>query len=658
MKFTSLAWKRGMLLLFSVTVFLLFTLRLDAHQLVFKAEHLEWIKEDGLLIGQGKVVLEYKDVRLEAERIKLDMKNFNLWAEGKVNLETKTRKVRGESLEYNLTSKEGKILSPEGVEGAIFYRADQAYLSPQLIKLSRASFTTCELTPPHYRIKARSVRIVPEDEVIAKDAVLYIGRYPLFWAPIIVRYLREENRIMIPSAGYSDFAGWYVKTGYYFYTSPRLRGTVHLDWRQKKGWAGGVDSSYKIAAGEGEMKSYFIREKDTGDERWRLKLTYKRSFSETTSLKLNLNRVSDEDFLENYFPEEDGEIPPSFVSLDYRKGSYNANFLLEAEVNPFNFEESIQRLPQITLTFPAQKIKGTGLYLGRGMEATNFKKGKDELIRTDGFLEIFYPFTAFSCLQVEPKAGYHLFYYKDKEGKEGYRRIPYQELSTFLQVNGGDKERYTYTLKPTLTYYHSTEEKDEFRLPFDLEDYEKKTEDIHPPNLIKLGVENKLYYKEKSLLTASLTLGYDLIEERKGFSSLEGRFHLTPPVSLLSYIDLYFLYDYPERRYTKLTGALDLKGKSWHLNIGIKKDVDEDIDDFILQGELSLGKKWKLSGYRCYDMLKDELSEERYFLWRDLHCWAAQLSYQRKPETEYSIKFYIKAFPEYWLKFYSGALPF
>jgi len=176
--------------------------------------------------------------------------------------------------------------------------------------------------------------------------------------------------------------------------------------------------------------------------------------------------------------------------------------------------------------------------------------------------------------------------------------------------------------------------------------------------LIKLGIENKLYYKEKALSSGSLSIGYNLTEEKRGFSSLEGKFHLTPPLPFLNYVDLYFLYDYYDEEYKEIANNLDLKGKSWHLNIGVKKDVEEGIDDFVLQGEVNLGKKWKLSGYSCYDLVENEVSEESYSIWRDLHCWAAQLSYKRRPEREYSIMFYIKAFPEYWLKFYPGIFPY
>ena len=637
--------------IFFLLIFSSFALA-QAARINFQADYVSWFRNPPSVTGKGKVSLEYEDIRLEADFIKVNLKTLDLEAEGKVNLSIGTRRLKGKSLKYNLKKREGEVLSPEGKEGPILYKAQRVNLMPEKVELSGADVTTCDFSPPHYKIKAKTIMMDFKEEVIvARNATLYVGRYPLFWAPVIVRYLHRENRIMMPSIGYSDFSGWYVKTGYYYYISPRLYGTFHLDWREKKGFAEGIDASYRMEKGEGEIRTYFIKEKDTQNERWRLKLAHNYRFSRSTSLKINFDRVSDAEFLEDYFPEEDEEIPPSFLSLEHRKPAYNVNFLLEPEVNPFNYQTSIQRLPSLTLSFSPQKIGKTGLYLGKGMEATSFKKGEEEFLRTDAFADLSYPFYAFRYLKFQPKAGYHLFWYRDREGKEAWRRIPYQEIVVSSSIKRGTPDRWEYQLEPSVGWYHSSEERDDFTLPFDLEEYEKKTEDIHPPNLIKLGIKNSFYYKGKSFSSGNLTIGYNLTEEKKGFSFLEGEFYLTPPFPFLNYAKFYFYYDFYDEEYEKLAHSLDLKGKMWHLNLGLKKDVDEGINDFTIQADVNLGRKWKVSGYGKYDLIENQLSEERYTIWRDLHCWGVQLSYQRKPETDYSIMFYIKAFPQYWIKF-------
>jgi len=106
-----------------------------------------------------------------------------------------------------------------------------------------------------------------------------------------------------------------------------------------------------------------------------------------------------------------------------------------------------------------------------------------------------------------------------------------------------------------------------------------------------------------------------------------------------------------------MQGGVGLKNKNWNLSLGVTKDIEEGRFDFAAQGRLTLGDKWRFSGYYRYDLENEEIGEERYSLWRDLHCLATQLSVKIYPEREYWIMFYIKAFPEAWIKFSAESFP-
>jgi len=648
------------MIFFIITSSCSFAFQKETLQAKFQANHLYWAQNPPSLEMSGEAKLIYENTEIRADNIKLNLENFDLVAEGKVDLQIGKNEAKGEKLKYNLKNRSGVIFYPRGREENVFYKAKKAYISPELIELLDASFTTCDLSPPHYQIKSNKIKLYTKKEIIAEKVTFYVGKIPLFWIPIFVRNFKKENKLIFPSIGYSDFAGWYMRSGYFFYASPKFQGTFHLDYREKKGWAEGIDTSYKLKRGEGELRTYFTKETDSKEKRWRLKLRYKHSFSKFASLRISLDRLSDKYFLEDYFPEEeeeDDEIPSSFISLNYRKSDYNINILFEPEINPFA-EGDIERVPQIKLSLPSQKIKGPDLNFKKGAEITNFKKRKDNIIRTESFLELSRSFTILKRLRLGTQAGYHLFWYNSEQEKKGYRRIPYQKLSLSYQIPGGRKENYTYLLEPYINYYHSTEDKNDFSLPFSLGDYEKKTEDIHPPNLIKLGAKSHLYYKKKSFFSGNLGIGYDLTKKEKKLSSLEGNLHFTPSLPLLDYINLYFLYDYYDKEYKKIISNIDLKGKNWHINAGIKRDIDEEENDFILQGGLNIGKKWRISGYNRYDLETKEILEENYSIWRDLHCWAARLSIKVKPEREYWAMFYIKAFPQIWVEFYPETAPY
>lgn len=622
-----------------------------ASQISFQAREIEWTVTPPIVRGKGEAHLEYEDIELKAETVKFNLETLDLQAKGNIQFKVGTRTFKGQTLTYNLENQQGKMTPIKGKEDSILYRAEEVRLTPGKIRLSNAHFTTCKLSPPHYRINSKAIVIDLEDKaIIARNCFLYIGKYPIFWAPRIVRYFGEgaedRNRIMFPQVGYSEFAGWYVRTGYHFYVSSQFQGTFHLDYREKKGWAEGVDSSYTLGEGKGDLRIYFIDEKDTQDKRWRLQLRHEHPLSSRTSLRLSMDRVSDENFLEDYFSEEDGKTPSSFLSLHHKRPGYNVDFLFQPEVNPFNYQESLQLLPKATINFYPSRIGQTQLYLGTGAELVRFKKGGEGLTRIDSFLDISRPFLLSSRfgLQVEPKAGYHFFWYKEGE-KEGYRRIPYQELNTSMELSYGGAE-WKHLLEPHLGYYHSTEDKDVFPVPFDLEKYEKETEEIHPSNALKFGIKDSISHKGKNVLFLDVSTRYNLAGEEKGFSSVEGKFRLTPLNSPHQVLGLYFLYDYFQAEYRRLEGTLHLEKKGWNLELGVEKDVEEDIHALTAQVALDLGEGWKISAMGKYDFLEKTFSRKKYSIRVPLHCWGFEFSYQSEPQKEYSILFFIRAFPE------------
>ena len=618
-------------------------------QVNLQADYISWSEDLSIVIGKGKVKLEYKDVQIETENVRIDLHTSELLAWDKVSFKLKTRRVEGENLRYNLEKEEGTIQHPSGKEGLFFYRAEEAFFSSEIIELRKAYFTSCELSLPHYKIRAGRISIRLDDEIVMSNVTFSLGDIPVFWLPFFVQYLREENRFILPSLSYNDFAGWSIQTGYYFYASPSFQAKLHLDYREEKGWAEGIDISYRFKGAKGKLNTYFIKEKDTQEERWLASLEHQQSFSDSTSLKLRLNRLSDKDFLKDYFARE---YQTAYLYLAHRGPGYNASILAQPAVNPVFERGSVERLPQFKLNFDYQRINESYFYNAEAIEITNFKKDDKSILRADGFLDISSPWTDFGYFKLRPRIGYHHFnYWYEREGEKlsGYRSIPYQELNLFSEITV-KSENYTHIGRLSLDYYHSSEVKDDFELPFSLGDYRKVTNAIHPENLIKLNLKNYLYSGKLRLLSGEVKANYDLTKEK--FSPVEVKFHLTPPLPYTEYLDLHFVYDPYRKEYKEIKSSLGLKGNQWNLRVGMKRYPQEDLTDVTAQGGFSVGEKWRVSAYLRYDWEKKNTEEEVYSLWRDLHCWTLRLFLKNKPEKEYWIALHIKAFPKHWIKYH------
>jgi hypothetical protein len=613
-------------------------------QINLQADYISWSEDLSIVIGKGKVKLEYKDVQIETENVRVDLHTSELLAWDKVSFRLKARRIEGENLRYNLEKEEGTIEHPKGREGLFFYRAEEAYFSLEMIELRKAYFTTCDLSLPHYKITADKISIRLEEEIVMSNVTFSVGNIPVFWLPFFVQYLREENRFILPSFGYSDFAGWSVQTGYYFYASPFFQAKLHLDYKEKKGWAEGIDISYRLKEGKGNLNTYFIKEKDTQEERWLASLEYQQSFSKSTSLKLRLNRLSDKDFLKDYFGQE---YQTAYLYLAHRGPGYNASILAQPALNPVFERGSIERLPQFKLDFDSHRIGESYLNSEEVMEITNFKKDDKSILRADGLLDVFPPWANFGYFKLRPTIGYHLFHYwyeREGEKSSGYRSIAYQELNLFseITIKSGN---YTHIGRLSLGYYHSSEVKDDFELPFSLGDYRKETSEIHPENLITLNLRNYLYSGKLGLLSGEAKANYDLTKERERLSPVEVKFHLTPPLPYTEYLDLHFVYNLYRKEYEEIKSSLGLKGNQWNLNVGMKRYPQEDLTDVTAQAGFSVGEKWEISAYLRYAWEKKSIEEEAYSLWRDFHDFTIRLFLKNKPEKEYWIAFNIKAFP-------------
>ena len=642
-------------------------------QINLQADHLEWSQATSSIVGWGNVSLEYEDILIKGGNIKVNLETSDVLAEGEVRIQLKERVVEGKNLKYNLKRKEGIIQFPRGKEDPFFYRAQEAYFSSETMELREVDFTTCSLSIPHYRINIGKASIHLGEEIVMKDISLYFKGlpFPVFWVPYFAQYIRKENRVIFPVFGYNKFAGLYIQTGYYLYGSPSFQAKLHLDYRAKKGWACGIDVSYRLEKGEGELDSYLVREMYSEEERWAVRLRHQHTLSPSTYLKFRLERVSDEDFLPQYFDEE---RKTSYLYLGHEGAGYNMGILMEPAVNLET--DFIERLPQIKLDFEPQRVGESHLYSEKKVEITNFRKGEKSIIRADGFLDFSFPFTLLNKLfRIRPKLGYHLFHYwYEEEGEklEAYRGISYQELSLASELED-HYGNYTHIVRPSLSYYHSSEVKSE-QLPSLEEllkseeygqDYEKRTSEIHPENLIKFNLTDYLYSGKRKVITGEIKTSCDLTKKEEKFSPLEGKFLLDPSLPLFDYFDFSFLYDpYEEKgkKWEKLETNLGLKDSSWSMKLGMRKYYVNELvqTDIITQGNFKLGEKWEISGYLRYNLEDKDIREEVYSLQRDLHCWAARLFLKEKPEREYWISFYIKAFPQHWVKYYSepGGLEF
>jgi hypothetical protein len=164
--------------------------------------------------------------RISSDRIVYNQTINTITASGNLTyiIEQKesTETFTGESLTVNLddwrgvfikgTSKVDRTVEEE--ELVFFYSGNTIYrLADDTIIMQEGNITSSTSADPYYHIDADRIWVLGPGEWALRNAVLYVGRVPLFYFPFF--FYPGNELILHPSTGYRDIEGYYLQlTGY------------------------------------------------------------------------------------------------------------------------------------------------------------------------------------------------------------------------------------------------------------------------------------------------------------------------------------------------------------------------------------------------------------------------------------------------------------
>jgi len=585
------------------------------------------------IIGEGKVKVRFGEILISAEKIEVNLTTGEVKGWGNILLQLDSYKVKGKTVGFNLRKNEGFIEKPQGREGPIIFKGIRAYLSLQEMRIEEGNFTTCDLPHPHYHIKAKIIEFYPGEKVVVRNAVFYLGSIPLFWTPVYVYYLKKKNKLMFPDIGYSEIAGGYIKTGYLFYPFKDTQGVLHLDYRQRKGWASGFTLSYSSERGKGSARVYYVKEKDTENSRGIARINYTGHFPTLSLLKLKLNCLSDRQILDDYFsdlPFEERQDLPSYLALDSRRNDARLFFQLQKRLN--FFDDYTEMLPRIKLNILHPSSTLQKLYIEGQAELTNFVQEKTT--RFWSSLTFSYPFTVLRYIRFKPALGWEFFLYSGND-KANLDILNLQSLEFFISLKGR-KGNLTHYLSSTVGYYRSTKSGNDFP------SLDYREEEAREQSIFKVSLENKFLWGSFLPFYLNLGISYDFLSTSEKFKPVQisldlpfnnGRFYTE------------FFYDFYDDGFPYFRSGFKTMQKNWQVDIGYTNNSILDKEFITGSTCFDLGKNLSLSGSVGYDLKLRKIEDLSYAMNIKLHCLGLKLGVKEKPRLEYNVSFYITAFP-------------
>ncbi|MBD3379514.1 MAG: LPS assembly protein LptD [Candidatus Omnitrophica bacterium] len=680
-------------------------LKRSGQSIIVDGDKVEFFEKEGKIIAEGNVSITYGETKLSCDRIEVNTRTKIALCEGNVRVEQPEGVLVGERIRYDFNKKQGEIISGDVKAYPWFGKADEvARVSEDEFLLRNGYISTCDHDFPHYRVKAKEIRVFPDDKIIARNVVVYIGKVPVMWFPYYYHPIIQSRAKVQFIPGVTSDWGYFLLSAWRFHLKGNTKMDVLLDYREKKGFAEGVDLYYNMAdlgareLGDGVFRAYFIHQNDRGtydpqpfregegddpELRKRFQWKHRIDFDRETVGMLEFNKLSDRNVIKDYFYneyEEEARVPPNFISIINSKPDYTFSFQMERRFN--DFYTVVQKLPELKLTVPDQRLWETPLYYSTQLSGTNFDKQynfesspPEKVQRFDWFHKLSYV-TGIGPLNLTPYGTLReTVYSRNKwEWKPMARTAFGGGLNAFMRFSrifdvetdawGLDIHQLRHIIVPSADYFYThqpTVDKDSLYQMDEIDELEKE-------NGVTLSLENKLQTKKPT------DDGYDVIDlvrfivsvdflfrmekdrfefEKNGkFKDLEFDLELSPYDWLFIDGELEIT---PENQAIE-TGSLEaaITPTEWFqtaLGYRYAKMQPEPRNQLTFDIYFKLNEKWRFGIYERFDMQDFDIEEQQYSVVRDLHCWEVEFTYDTKGSNfteDYTVwlAFKIKAFPD------------
>ena len=627
----------------------------------FEADKLDYYEEKGIIEGWENVRLSHKEIILSADYIHFDLNSHDLLAKGNVILHEKSKKFYAEEIRYNLRDELMTAHRIASFQKPWYMKAEKlTKVSPDEYIFERGEFTTCNLSPPHYRFSAKRIKVHPEVRLWAYNSLFYVHGIPLMYLPYYRRSLKDVPSGFIIQPGYSSERGAFVLSHYNWYLSEKLNGRWYLDFFNKGGWGKGFDVNFASEKGSGYLYGYHIDERESPtdespEERWKLHFRHSQKITKNIREIVRIDKLSDEDFNSDYLTDEvlrfqsrtelEKHRPEGSLSITMNKPGYTSSIYVRKRVN--SFLEVTENLPRISFGLVERCIPQTSLYYDFDTAFTylHVSPTGEEVVQTEIHPQLSHK-TSLGLLRAKPTIGGDGFWYSEDElGQKNIFQGGYNTNCALTLANGIWKiydtsrwqkiKKVRHLIMPTVTYYYTPEPTEEREDIYSFCSCLSSEQDI-----IKVELRNSIEGKTETdknfrMVNMNLYSYYDRLKEEEEWLNIYADLKINS-IRNISWRTRASYNPYIEK-FESINNDLCIAKENWNTSIGTRLyEPDGEKNTFDLTAKISanLGAKWRVDLQSRYDLNEGYSKVRRFTLHRDLHCWEMQLFWQNEKKDE------------------------
>lgn len=519
------------------------------------ADEISHDKQTDQYFASGHVTISKEARRLSADFVRFDRRTMMAYAKGHVMMTAGDDVLTGSSLEMNLASEIGTLY-----EGTIFIKENHFYIrGAKLQKVGEktyaaetASVSSCDGEVPDWKITGNNMTVTIEGYGTVHHAALWAKQVPVLYSPYLIfpAKTQRQSGLLVPESGYSERNGFEFNQPFYWAINDRSDATFYLGHIANRGEKTGVEYRYVL---DGRSKGIAMvdylqdRQQDDGtgawgytddnvlrtnSDRYWFRMKHNQTFSSGYTAKLDLDVVSDQDYLRefrgmymgyddsnmNYYKYfgrdlDDYNDPVRTNRLNVSK--YWSGYALNAETRWYDnvvarqsggTDDSLQRLPYVQFYGSKKYLFQTPFFVDFDTEFANFyRKDGTKGQRADVYPRLSFPWRYQQYFTFEPSIGLReTLWYSDSnenaptDARSSQSRSLYDvgaslssEVYHVFQVNGDRIDRIKHTLMPRISYSYIPETSQSLYPYFD------QLDRIREQNLITGSLTNTFISKLK-----------------------------------------------------------------------------------------------------------------------------------------------------------------